>query len=441
MPVAPVKDFDITQFHVCEDSLYWHGCYGLDTVFKKYVTPESFAHPAKMSFLLCERIFKHLEKLGLLQKYDVVCDFMAGSGRTNVVAFLRGYDSIAVELEPHFRRMIEDNIVLTKRQINRKVEVKIIQGDSRHLSQFLAQQAVGIVSPPYQDTLIIPGSKGSISINRKNYNSSYETKRGYSSNPQNIGNLKDKVLVGITSPPYQDLMNSEKHGIDMSKISGNQKTWGKYSQLENPLIYSSNPQNIGNLKDKQLVGVTSPPYEEMLGDKHHSPKADKLTQIKGFTTYTERGQSKQNIGNLKDKTMIGITSPPYENQVSMQDPNFIPYIPENLGDRQGESYLQAMLQVYKEAVKVMPVLVTVTKNPTRSGKLRRLDLDTVHLLQLAGYRVIDYHRAVLFEERKQATFLNTIRKELRGRLSFFKRLSLRRGNVVAQYEDILICAR
>jgi len=111
-------------------------------------------------------------------------------------------------------------------------------------------------------------------------------------------------------------------------------------------------------------------------------------------------------------------------------------------------------------------------SPTRNGKLRRLDLDTAKLLELAGYEIVDYHRAILFKDISQQTLSNfnaeeekecehklefwhydkerkvafykcdycgdVAVKHHKGRLSFFKRNSLNKGNVAAMFEDILI---
>ena len=56
-----------------------------------------------------------------------------------------------------------------------------------------------------------------------------------------------------------------------------------------------------------------------------------------------------------------------------------------------------------------------------------------------GYRIIDYHRAVLFKIAKNATLDGSKEAQsYKGRLSFFKRLSLQNGNVASQWEDILI---
>ena len=89
----------------------------------------------------------------------------------------------------------------------------------------------------------------------------------------------------------------------------------------------------------------------------------------------------------------------------------------------------------QETAKICKLIVTVTKNPTRAGKLRRLYKDTARLLKLSGFRVIEYHRALLFEEVKTTNLFGNTKKEAKGRLSFFKRLAWQKGANVAQWED------
>jgi len=94
--------------------LEWHGCYGSGAKYNKYIIPESVKHPAKMSWELLERIFKHLESMNLLTQDSVVIDFMAGTGRTGTMAALRRYRTISVELEPHFVEMISGMTAMVK---------------------------------------------------------------------------------------------------------------------------------------------------------------------------------------------------------------------------------------------------------------------------------------------------------------------------------------
>src|SRR3990167_2428468 len=186
-------DFDITKYHKCLSDLYWYGCYDSDIQYKGFVTPESYAHPAKASFLLIERIFKHLEKLELLKEGMTVLDFMAGSFRVPLLASLRGYKSIGVELETHFTKMGLDNKKFAENKIGRKLDMEIIKGDSRQLSKLLGKSDVAVISPPFTDM---------------NHPTNYlgkqkrESCSEYSDNPENIGNLP---YVAVVSPPYENI--------------------------------------------------------------------------------------------------------------------------------------------------------------------------------------------------------------------------------------------
>lgn len=395
-------ELDIEGFCGCGE-LYWFGCYENDARYKRFVTAESFAHPAKMSWALLKRVYDHLEVLGLLKPDDTVIDFMAGSGRTSVIAGLRGYRSVNVELEPHFVKMIRDNKVQTEKTLKRGVNTEVLQGDARNLSTLLTEKGyVGIISPPYGEA--IRGGKSGIEW-QPEWGKASESRQPsqtieYSSDPANIGNLPDKPsLVGITSPPYADIINASRH------IGS-----GTHNYVPRP--YSEDPNNIGNLKDKpSLVGITSPPYSSQ---NDHQRKIDNtLTPSRAGICKPYNLDNPNNIGNLQDKEV----------------------------ETQPQSYLSAMSKVYGEAFKsgVSP-LVVVVKNPTRKHVLRRLDLDTAKLLLSCGYKIIDYHRAVLFRMHEQATLDGQKFTNYKGRLSFFKRLSLEKGNVAAQWEDILIAA-
>ena len=52
------------------EPLEWHSLYGNDQKFKKYLSPETNAHPAKMSMRLADKIITHLEQLDLLRNGD-----------------------------------------------------------------------------------------------------------------------------------------------------------------------------------------------------------------------------------------------------------------------------------------------------------------------------------------------------------------------------------
>ena len=368
------EELDLSMFHKCDDSLVWHGCYESDARFRHFLTSESFAHPAKMSMLLADRIFKHLKALGLLNKGDVICDFMSGTGRTGIMASLHGHDSVHVELEPHFIKMINENKKLCEKKFQRQLNWKVIQGDARKLSELLTEKGlVGVISPPFAEA---QSGGGIVNNGYMNTGDDVASRCGYKDekfSDQNISNLPDKNLVGITSPPFMESLTFIKKP---SKACLDKK------------VGHLNVIKYANIPNKSIGGSRTP---EAIAER----------------------ASKRNIGQIN---VFG---------------NKGTYIPQ--------SYLSAMLQVYVEAFRsgISP-LVTVTKNPTRQGKLRRLDIDTARLLIMAGYKIVDYHRALLFEEQKQATLTGNIKKQVKGRLSFFKQLSYKKGNVVAQHEDVII---
>lgn len=433
---AQEPEFDIESLCSCEE-LYWFDCYKSDNRYKKFITPESFSHPAKASFGLIDRVYKHLEQLELLKRDDVVVDFMAGSGRIPLLAALDGHNVVAIELELHFTEMMTGfecdgeslisqpihsfqrwlslrcgldlphkthhvfgNKTKAEDVIGRKLDFTIIQGDSRKLSELLGHGGVGVVSPAYGNRL------------------SDNDRREY--------------------------MDNE----------------GKYGRPNT--VYGDSPAQIGNLPDKPAkVGIVSPPHGDVMADQGHDPAKDKIYYEKGIVKNNYNPENKDNIGNLKDRpSLVGFTSPTHENSLNNGVGGTVDWRekyeewgragrsvgneyssnPSNLGNTQGETYTQAMLQVYQEAFRAgISPLCIIVKNPTRKGKLRRLDISTVEMLQKAGYQILDYHRAILYKVAKNATLDGSKEAETyKGRLSFFKRLSLGKGNVAAEWEDILI---
>lgn len=389
---------EIDQFHSCNHPLEWKGCYDKDSQYTKYVTPDSYSHPAKMAFGLLERIFKHLQEMRLVEDNTTIVDFMAGTFRTGVMAELFGYRSIGIELEPHFIKMIEGNRAQIEKLTGRRARMGFMQGDARQLSAMLKEKGcVDVVSPPYADA--VSENHGGKDPHPEMAGGSAKISNGYSAAAGNIGNLRDAPLVGITSPPYANRLDK-----------GNEEQRLKEGTLQNQMNfggYTTNEDNIANLPDRQLVGITSPPFES----------STQTQDIEFINKIVRRRNGSRFQGGNKDG--YG------EN-------------PDNLGNQNGSTYLEAMLQVCSEACRsgISP-LVLVTKNPTRNGKLRRLDLDTVRILQLSGYEIFDYHRAILFEEVTQATLGGEVFTKPKGRLSFFKRLSYEKGNVVARWEDII----
>jgi len=311
-----------------------------DTAFRKdFFIPDSFAHPAKMDAQLCLWITERYTKPG-----DVILDPMAGMG-TQMLACTIGRDVVLVELEDKFCDMCYQNwqIVRMKPQLGYEMGTcQIIQGDARNLEGLLADAIV--TSPPYAETGASGPSRSpfwerlakdptSARFGRGSHPSIGE---GYSPNNKNIGNLPYGSIDSIvTSPPYEEAMSGG--GI------------AKYGHYMDPnlagRVYSAENMNIERQKRRVEKG---------------------LAKMQRPDVFTSEG-NKAAKGYFEGKYSVEV---------------------DNIGNLKGETYLQAMLQIYQQCHKVLKpngLMILVLKNFIRNKQVVRLDLDTIKLCEQAGF--------------------------------------------------------
>jgi len=76
---------------------------------------------------------------------------------------------------------------------------------------------------------------------------------------------------------------------------------------------------------------------------------------------------------------------------------------KNIGNAKGETYLSAMLKVYRECWKVLKPngkMIVMVRNFIRNKRIVRLDLDTIKLCEKAGFRLVERW----YSQRKQQSF-------------------------------------
>jgi len=251
-----------------------------------------------------------------------------------------------------------------------------------------------VTSPPYGD-----GKKGEVSPERKARDfeehyvpemggKSFHTQQrlrgvkslvsGYSDDPENIGNLKlGEVDAVLTSPPYANSKKGvadaedwadrmEKHGSTVESRRERHTPGRLRAAKAMSEGYSENPDNIGNLPHEKDVSaiITSPPYSEGLG--HGRGKSKRLVQEKKICLVGAGSYSKSS---------------------------------ENIGEiRTHETYLEAMLKVYREMFKVLKpggLAIIVLKNFIRNWKVVDLIGDTVKLCEFCGFKLVKRIRFVL----------------------------------------------
>lgn len=256
----------------------------------------------------------------------------------------------------------------------------------------------------------------------------------------NLGNMEHGDIDAIvSSPPYgQSVLfksfKSEEEKLEYAKklaaIDG-RSVKAALANLNRWTDYGDNPNNLGNMEHGNIDSIiTSPPYGAMLSrrsggddrpeamrrvmeeDWGYSPKmVDKIlageTNVGAFVTRRGYNYSAddQNIGNLPTGEIDSvISSPPYEGSLEdrggtqqkfkKEKGTPAPYSkdPKNIGNKTGETYLEAMFKVYLGCWMVMKeggIMVIVVKNFVRKGKPVRLDLDTTKLCEAAGFKLAD----------------------------------------------------
>lgn len=192
--------------------LDFHGCY--DDSWDGLITPESFAHPAKMARGLVWRIFDFMMQQGWLKRGSTVIDPFGGIGTTGIEAAGRGIRAILCELEPKFVELGKANIELHRRtweHFGDPIPV-IRQGDSRRLCQVLGD-VLGdalVSSPPYAEALNSPNH--GIVDERRMRNTEDIQAANYGSSPGQLGAMRPgSVDAAVTSPPYEGSQNDKQH--------------------------------------------------------------------------------------------------------------------------------------------------------------------------------------------------------------------------------------
>jgi len=361
--------------------------------WETFFTEESITHPAKMNLELLRWIIETYTEPG-----EVILDPMAGTGSTIILASILGRRGIAVEYEPKFCEMIRANILLAERQaiLTAKGRMTCIQGDARELSKLFSEADAVVTSPPYEGSYLGGGDQDA--RKKRLIESGYDVKDFFGGKARGA-TLKhyNEVDAVITSPPYegialQDYGSSNEALLDFEReVRKSFKTKGyyehdgkRYTEREWRKVNKGElkPRGMPEIWKKILeqrkgssysdiakvdAVVTSPPYEASEVGKGIRPhRWEKIKDLEGF-----KGRREWREG-----------TPVHYSEDS-----------ENIGNLKGETYLESMLQVYRECHKVLKSnggkLIVVVKNFIRNKAVVRLDLDTVKLCEAAGFTLID----------------------------------------------------
>lgn len=346
--------------------------YGTYKVFLEH----AMAHPAKMNTKLLEFLIETFTTPG-----DTILDPMGGSGSTGVVAALNGRNAVCVDLEEKFYKWMEKTRKKLERQktFTVKGSIKNVCGDARKLSELLKDVDVIVTSPPFSETI----SKSGGPTPYKKIGISSKTARQYSGNPENIGNLPHgKIDAIVTSPPYAEQIHSagqpREKVIEILRKKGYDEKWIRAHYMSpfcNVKVtenegYSKSDENIGNLPFDAVI--TSPPYEGSL---------------EGTTRHTKGGIASRDPALAQSGTYATVLSKATKQGV----PVGYSASPKNIGNLKKETYLEAMLTVYREMHKVLKPngkAIVVIKPFIRNKKVVDLPYHTWLLLKKARFKLV-----------------------------------------------------
>jgi DNA modification methylase len=263
---------------------------------------------------------------------------------------------------------------------------------------------------------------------------------GYSINPENIGNLAYGIVDAIiTSPPYSEGIGHAQGELGKRQTGEEKLRYAWRIELAKKYREQWSEENIAILPHGKIDAViTSPPYEASIspgkenfvwvGRRGFDPKEMELmrkTDLKRYKKIRRNSgysENKDNIGNLPRGNVDAIlTSPPYEATLGFKQggasKKAIRFVEEHkslqmkrsgliaveknlpypystsekqIGNLSKETYLSAMLKVYRECWKVLKpngLMILVLKNFIRNYEVIDLVGDTIKLCQAVGFKL------------------------------------------------------
>lgn len=413
----------------------WHDCYKNN--LKDLITRESFAHPAKMSRSLCERIFDYGHERGYWQPGDLIVDPFGGIGTTGLIGAYRGYQVLSLELEPRFVALAQANIQKNRaklERLNRPLPIHL-QGDSRNLIDIISPllagtvgdraggEGVGIISsPPFlaQETgggLAKPNARY-LDGTRIGQNCGYQNQAGTEGNLASMREGSFELVMGcISSPPYADSEQNYQNGW---KYIDTAKTKGAHYSMQHEAHYGETPGQIGALKSGDVSGaITSPPFAD-------STNHELINQSDRKTEALRRG----------------LTNSEYVSPIDMGKHGGASYgsTAGQIGSESGETYWQAVAIIYTQLFQVLPsgaAAAIVVKDYVKNKQIVPLCHQTCQLLEALGFCIVERIHATLVKEHTTPTLFGGDHIQRKERKSFFRRLAEKKGSPRIDYEEVI----
>ena len=241
----------------------------------------------------------------------------------------------------------------------------------------------------------------------------------------------ESVDCVVTSPPYEAVVSSPSHGIDMEKRGRGDggvffNSPYSYTRPVDAIVTSPpyeasevSPGNVGNRIRKETWGrghslspengytrpvdaiVTSPPYANRLADTYVDDDPQRMSYEMGKAKIDaivssppyEEAQSGGGIAKKGHFNDHGLARRVYSADAMRSD------VHHNIGNLRGDAYWEAMSATYAECLRVLRpggLMALVLKGFTRDGKYVDLPGQTQELCESLGFKHFDTWRRELW---------------------------------------------
>jgi len=439
----------------------WNGCY--PSKWKGIITPEAFAHPAKFSSKLIERIYQHAIEEGWLKPGDNVVDPFGGVALGAFPALRMGLNWSGCELEQRFVDLGRANIALWNNRYRGRLPrwgtAQLLQGDSRNLAQVVGAAQAAVSSPPYADGCAHTGGNDrdgklqggtyyGVGINGVVSSPPYADRLAAPTDVQGYeaGTLKmneGQTYQGvISSPPYADSINANAAAND-SEARAQRKAAagveesayhrGEPNSVQNrPQVYGATPGQLGAMPAGDYrAAITSPPFEDQeaahSARKYSDPEkvAEEMAQKYANGTFKGHAASKEAI--LR----------------SLQSANNQTYgdSPGQLGTEQGETFWTAAREIVEQVYQVLALgghSIWVVKGFVKNKSYVDFPGQWRELCESVGFESLHEHRAMLVNHKGTSlTIEGDEVQHITESKSFFRRLAEKNGSPRIDWESVL----
>lgn len=366
------------DWEIAERNSSWH---------RTYFTRRAISdHQAKGNCRLATMAIEEMEQQGWLIKRDVILDPMCGIGSFLIVAALRNYNAVGIELEDRFYK----DMVGFHEQLD-------VPSDDLLAGVSSSQHIEGTIE--YFHKITEGTNKGKIRV--------------IHGDARNTDEIMERVKLNsfgrlgvVCSPPYGNRLSDETQ-----KYSGNdERTFAELeADSDGRRQYSNDPDNIGT---NRIAVISSPPYSRAteIGGKSKDPDPNSYFQRMQKKT---AGYSTGKATNQRFATKVGVLcSPPYSRSTEHSEDQIAALPGEkvhghkafmyadvaNIATLKLGSYDVEMKKVYKAVYRALqsgaPVAL-ITRNFIQKGRIVLLDELTKRLMGYAGFNYQFTRRANL----------------------------------------------